>query len=166
MKIYIDFDGVILDTDSVMMNEFDGDYNSDERRNFVLNYDWSKLMDDRLIINNCIHYIKNSKMNTSLLTRVSSIKEGYNKIKYLRDKGINMDIHIVPSGISKSDVVNAKGNVLIDDKLYNLDKWNEEGGISIFFNKDNNNFDVYGHENTKYPKISDLKLLLDKNYFN
>lgn len=162
MKVYLDFDGVILDTDSVIKREFMGDYNSDERKQFVINYDWSKLMDDQLIINNSIDFIKRSKMNISLLSRISSISEGYNKINYLRRKGIYMDIHIVPTGITKSDVVKAKGNILIDDKIYNLDKWSEAGGISLFFNKDNHNFDIYGRENTKYPIISDLSILLEQ----
>ena len=72
-----------------------------------------------------------------------------------------MNIHLVPTKISKSDMVNPKGNTLIDDKVYNLDEWNSKGGISVFFNKNNNDIDIYGKANTKYKKINDLSMLLN-----
>ena len=72
-----------------------------------------------------------------------------------------MNIHLVPTKISKSDMVNPKGNILIDDKVYNLDEWNSKGGISVFFNKNNNDIDIYGKANTKYKKINDLSMLLN-----
>lgn len=57
-------------------------------------------------------------------------------------------------------MVNPLGNILIDDKLYNLDEWENKGGIGIFFNKDNLDVDTKGKTNTKYPKISSLNILL------
>ena len=56
-------------------------------------------------------------------------------------------------------MVSAKGNILIDDKVYNLDEWVDNGGIGIFFNKDNLDYDVRGNENTKYKKINSLDIL-------
>ena len=72
-----------------------------------------------------------------------------------------MNINLVPTKVSKSDVVCPKDNILIDDKVYNLDEWKSKGGIPIFFNKDNNDIDIYGKTNTEYKKITDLSLLLD-----
>ena len=63
--------------------------------------------------------------------------------------------------VSKSDIVDPKGNILIDDKLYNLDEWVKKGGIGIFFNKDNLDFDVRGNKNIKYRKISNLDILIN-----
>ena len=158
MKVYVDFDGVLLDTDSVIDMEFDG---NGERREFVKNYDWFKLMRDDLIINNALDYINNSKFEVSLLSKISSMCEGQAKIKYLRNKGVNIDINLVPTLINKCDVVNAYGNVLIDDKIVNLDSWSNSGGISIYFNKDSKDTDIHGDINTKYPMISDLSCLIN-----
>lgn len=158
MKVYVDFDGVLLDTDSVIDKEFDG---NGERREFVKNYDWFKLMRDDLIINNALDYINNSKYEVSLLSKISSMCEGQAKIKYLRSKGVNIDINLVPTLINKCDVVNAYGNILIDDKIVNLDSWSNSGGISIYFNKDSKDTDIHGDINTKYPMISDLSCLIN-----
>ena len=158
MKVYVDFDGVLLDTDSVIDKEFDG---NGERREFVKNYDWFKLMRDDLIINNALDYINNSKYEVSLLSKISSMCEGQAKIKYLRNKGVKIDINLVPTLINKCDVVNAYGNILIDDKIVNLDSWSNSGGISIYFNKDSKDTDIHGDINTKYPMISDLSCLIN-----
>lgn len=158
MKVYVDFDGVLLDTDSVIDKEFDG---NGERRDFVKNYDWFKLMRDDLVINNALDYINNSKYEVSLLSKISSMCEGQAKIKYLRNKGVNIDINLVPTLINKCDVVSAYGNVLIDDKIVNLDSWSNSGGISIYFNKDSKDTDIHGDINTKYPMISDLSCLIN-----
>lgn len=158
MKVYVDFDGVLLDTDSVIDSEFDG---NGDRREFVKNYDWFKLMRDDLIIKDAFKYINNSKFNINLLSKISSMCEGQAKIKYLRGKGVNIDINLVPTLINKCDVVNAHGNVLIDDKLVNLDSWSNSGGISIYFNKDGHDIDIHGEINIKYPMISDLSCLIN-----
>lgn len=158
MKVYVDFDGVLLDTDSVIDKEFDG---NGERREFVKNYDWFKLMRDDLIINNALDYINNSKYEVSLLSKISSMCEGQAKIKYLRNKDVNIDINLVPTLINKCDVVSAYGNVLIDDKIVNLDSWSNSGGISIYFNKDSKDTDIHGDINTRYPMISDLSCLIN-----
>lgn len=158
MKVYVDFDGVLLDTDRVIDSEFNG---IGERREFVKNYDWYKLMRDDLIIKDAFKYINKSEFNINLLSKISSMCEGQAKIKYLRESGILIDINLVPTLINKCDVVSASGNILIDDKVVNLDSWSGKGGISIFFNKDGKNIDIHGDINTKYPMISDLSCLVN-----
>lgn len=164
MKIYLDFDGVILDTDLVLNEEF-SKVSDISRGEFVKLYDWNLLMRNDLVINGSLDKIKKSKYDISLLSKVSSLNEGIAKIRFLRQNSVFINIHLVPTSINKSDLVDCKGNVLIDDKVYNLDKWTECGGIGIFFNKNNQNIDVYGKVNTKYPCINSLDLLLDLNYF-
>lgn len=160
MKIYLDFDGVILDTDSVIYQEYVKIPGMD-RRKFAQSYDWFKLMDDKLIIHNSLNMIKKSKYEIILLSKISSINEGQAKIKYLRSKEIDIDINLVPVGFDKCDAVCALGNILIDDKVVNLDAWSKKGGISIYFNKDDNDIDIHGDRNSLYPKISDLSCLID-----
>lgn len=163
MKIYIDFDGVILDTDAVLDLEY-FKVNDISRRDFVKNYDWDKLVNASDIINNSINNLKNTKYDVSILSKVSSINEGVAKVKYLRSNNVLANIHLVPTELSKSDMVEAYGNILIDDKLYNLDEWNKHGGISIFFNKDNKDYDIRGNKNTKYKKICNLDFLLNDDF--
>lgn len=55
--------------------------------------------------------------------------------------------------------MSARGNILIDDKVYNLEQWEECGGIPIFFNKDNSDYDVRVNKNIKYKKINSLNIL-------
>lgn len=158
MKVYVDFDGVILDTDFII----DRDYSKIDdikRSDFIKNYDWNKLVNEASVINNSLDNLKNSKFDTYILSKISSMNEGIAKVKYLRESGVNINIHLVPTKISKSDVVSVRGNILIDDKVYNLDEWVDNGGIGIFFNKDNLDYDIRGNENTKYKKINSLVIL-------
>lgn len=162
MKIYVDFDGVILDTDAILEKE----YLKNQiitKSEFVKNYDWEKLVNNATIINDSLYNLKNSKYETYILSKISSLNEGISKVRYLRDNEIITNIHLVPTKISKSDMISAKGNILIDDKLYNLDEWEEHGVIAIFFNKDNLDYDVRGNKNTKYKKICKLDILSNNN---
>ena len=161
MKIYIDFDGVILDTDTTIDNII-SDKNIDKKE-YIKTCDWDNLLNNTDIINNSLKYLKESKKDINLLSKISTLEEGIGKVKYLKDNGIDMNIHLVPTKISKSDIVDPKGNILIDDKVYNLDEWKSKGGIPIFFNKANNDIDIYGKVNTEYKKISDLRMLLGDN---
>lgn len=163
MKVYVDFDGVILDTDKVLKKEFIGDYNSNARREFVKNYDWFKLMDDNLIINDSLNFLRGSIYDIFLLSKISSMCEGQAKVKYLRNNNVNIDICFVPTGINKCDVVSASENILIDDKIANLNSWSESGGISIYFNKNGDSVDIHGVNNPGYIMISDLKCLVDNS---
>ncbi len=159
MKIYIDFDGVILDTDTTIDNIIK-DINVDKKE-YIRTCNWDNLLSNTDVISNSIKYLRESKLDINLLSKISTLEEGIAKVKYLRNNNIDMNIHLVPTKISKSDMVNPKGNILIDDKVYNLDEWNSKGGISIFFNKNNNDIDIYGKTNTKYKKINDLSILLN-----
>ena len=162
MKIYIDFDGVILDTDTTIDNIIKN--SNIDKKEYIRTCDWEELLKNTGVINDSIKYLKESKLDINLLSKISTLEEGIAKVKYLRDNGVDMNIHLVPTKMSKSDIVNSKGNILIDDKVYNLDEWKSKGGIPIFFNKDNNDIDIYGKVNTEYKKISDLSLLLENTY--
>lgn len=162
MKVYVDFDGVILDTDTII----DRDYSKIDdikRSDFIKNYDWNKLVNEASVINNSLDNLKNSKFDTYILSKISSMNEGIAKVNYLRDNGVLTNIHLVPTKVSKSDVVSAEGNILIDDKVYNLDEWVDNGGIGIFFNKDNLDYDIRGNKNIKYKKICNLDILVNDN---
>ena len=159
MKIYIDFDGVILDTDTTIDNIIK-DTNVDKKE-YIRTCNWDNLLNNTDVISNSIKYLRESKLDINLLSKISSMNEGIAKVRYLRDNEVFTNIHLVPTQVSKSDMVRPEGNILIDDKVYNLDEWSSKGGISVFFNKNNNDIDIYGKANTKYKKINDLSILLN-----
>ena len=156
----LDFDGVILDTDTTIDNIIKN--KNIDKLEYIRNCDWDILLNDTDVINNSLNYLRESKRDINLLSKISTLEEEIGKVTYLRDNKVNINIHLVPTKISKSDMFNPKDNILIDDKVYNLDEWKSKGGIPIFFNKDNKDIDIYGKVNTEYKKIRDLRMLLDE----
>ena len=68
----------------------------------------------------------------------------------------DINIIYVPKNIRKSDYVNPKNSILVDDFLPNLEHWEEKGGIPIKFSSSG--------KSCKYHKIEDLLELLDKSF--
>ena len=89
INLYIDFDGVILDTINPLYQKLKEDNVPDEKvKEFFTNYDWEKIINDKYIINDsisCIQKIIDSeKFNLAILTHINSLHEAELKIKYLR----------------------------------------------------------------------------------
>ena len=60
-NLYIDFDGVILDTITYLyrdLEESGKNYTDEEKKNFYINYNWENVIKDELIINDSINCIK------------------------------------------------------------------------------------------------------------
>ena len=148
MKKYIDFDGVIMDTYEPVFGDYlkkqgEGIYINDI--DHVKNKDWVKVLKDSKVINNAIKIIKKlDPKETTILTRV---------------QGILCDIVLVPFELKKTDIVSAKGAVLVDDAVFNLDEWVAAGGEAIFFDNYGTNVDGWGKENTKYVRTDSLEIL-------
>ena len=164
MKIYIDFDGVILDTETHLFDEYDklkakNKYLSS--REYLENFNWKKHISESAEINNAIKILNELKLDISVLTKVCSEQEGIAKIEFLRQSGFNKPIITVPIDLRKCDIVDARGNLLIDDTVHNLDDWINAGGDAIYFNKDNSDIDPWNNTNTKYQKITSLHILYD-----
>ena len=107
MNLYLDFDGVIVDSIKVtykMMEEEGIDINDTKRvREFYRNLDWFKLLDEIDEINNAIKNIKKLQKTGMyklyILTTVNSLEEAEAKIRYIRKFGLNIPIICVPKGI-------------------------------------------------------------------
>lgn len=158
-ELYIDFDGVILDTIKIMYKEiesFNRELSQKEIDDFFKNYNWNGIINDKLIINdsiNCIQKIIDShKFNVSILTHVYSIEEAMEKIKYIRKYFKDITIIPCPKKISKTKMVHTNEAILVDDYSGNLKEWSEEGGIPIKFSEKNNK---------KYTTINKLDMLID-----
>ena len=77
------------------------------------------------------------------------------------DETENDQLFIVTGVLADSDldVVNAYGNVLVDDAVFNLDEWSMAGGVPIFFDNYGTNKDGWGVENKKYVRTRSLEIL-------
>ncbi len=129
-KIFIDFDGVIFDTEKRAV----------ERRNenpnltwneFFDNLDWFQLLDEAKVINNAIDYILDGQTRTkqlAVLTKIHTLLEMEAKTKALRSRKIKIPILFVPPHIKKSQIyLPNNGEILIDDSIKNLIDWKKKG---------------------------------------
>jgi len=165
MKKYIDFDGVILDSEKLL---FDKNYKNLgiktelEKIKYIQTRNWDEMLKRSEIINNSIEILKELK-DFAILTKVHSMEnEGCAKIKFLRENSITNEIILVPYLFKKTDIVDARGNILVDDTIHNLDDWMSKGGIPIYFNMNNSDIDGWGNENKNYVKIKSLEYLKSK----
>jgi len=145
-NLYIDFDGVIVDTIRVtydMLDRLGVDRSNFEKMSeFYYNLNWKQILSLTPIINdsfNCIEKISNSnKFNISILTHVNSLDEAIAKVNYIRKYAKSVTIIPVPREISKTRMIEAKDAILIDDYSGNLKEWEAAGGIGIQFSTDLN----------------------------
>lgn len=160
-QLYIDFDGVILDTMSktykVLEKENIDKKDSKKVMEFFRNLDWKKLIEETDEINDSINEIKkicaSKKFNVYILTHVNSTNEMVEKIKYLHEKLPLVTIVSVPKEIPKTEVVNASAAILIDDYSGNIREWQKKLGIGIKFVKE--------LEGSEYPEITHLSEVID-----
>ena len=161
---YIDFDGVILDTEDLLFEEWRK--NPDRhllppmaKIKYIHDADWKFILENSPEINDSFYILKQLDPNKSaILTKVHSLEnEGHEKIKFIRSKGIQQPVFLVPYTLKKSEVVDAYDNILIDDGLRNLDEWVEAGGYPMFFDKENNNIDTWGQYNKNgYQRVKKI----------
>lgn len=160
-NLYIDLDGVICNTIEVtydMMKKMNISLNDDTKvKEFYRDLDWDSTLDKCTIINDAFDNIKkimkSGKFNTAILTHVNSMDEITSKIKYIRKYLKDVTIIPVPKNISKTEMINARFSILVDDFNGNLDEWKAAGGIGVRFDLD---MDSKG-----YLVINNLSTLLE-----
>ena len=140
-NLYIDFDGVIMDTINKtyeMMDEENIDRkNNEEVKKFYENIDWKRLLKETKEINGAIEKVKklndSSKINVAILTHVNSLEEAVEKVRLIRNFYDDITVIPVPKAISKTKMVHTKNAILVDDYTGNLVEWRSEDGIGIKF---------------------------------
>lgn len=158
---YIDFDGVILDTEDILFEEWRNsperfELPQKEKIKYIQKKNWGKILNESPIINDSIYILNQMNIyTTAILTKIHSLEnEGYEKIKFLRKCGVKQNIILVPYELKKTDVVSPFGNILIDDSLKNLKEWEQFGGYPMFFDKKENNIDSFGIYNEQgYQRV-------------
>lgn len=163
-NLYIDFDGVILNTIDVtyrLLEEENIDLKDIEKvQNFYKTLDWKNLLSITPEINNafnCIQELLDSKKyNISILTHVNSMDEIIEKVKFIRKHTDHLTIIPVPKPLSKTKMVRAKDAILVDDYTKNLKEWEKEGGIGIKFTQK--------EKESEFITINCLNQLLEMEY--
>lgn len=140
--IFIDFDGVIFNTEELIINKKNQNA-SISWDDFFRKLDWFQLMKEASIINNAIEYILQSQETSqkiAILTKIHTLIEMEAKVNILRKYNVNVPILFVPPHIKKSQVYPPKqDDILIDDSIKNLVDWNQNGGRSIYFSEKHDN---------------------------
>lgn len=160
-KLYLDCDGVILDTINYtyqMINE--RGIPEEDVDNFFKNLSWENLIEEAGEINNSIVKIKEltKYFDVEILTHVNSEEEIRAKFRYFTKVLPEVKLNVVPKVIKKGDIVNPNGAILVDDFIPNLEYWEEVGGIPVKFSDTD--------KECKYTKISDLLELLEIDFTN
>lgn len=144
-NLYIDFDGVIMNTIEITYEElkkinlnFEKAEDHEQIHAYYASIDWHELLNKKAkVINdsiNCIKkIIKSEKFNVSILSHVNSLNEAIEKVNYIRKYFKDITIIPVPRDISKTEMVHTKGAILVDDYAGNLEEWEKQGGIGIKF---------------------------------
>lgn len=146
-KVFIDFDGVIFDTEKrVVEKKQNPDISWNE---FFEKLDWFQLLEESQVINNAIEYILECQVRSqqiAILTKIHTLIEMEAKVKALRSRKVEVPVLFVPPHIKKSQIyLPNNGEILINDSIKNLIDWELNGGKGIYFNEDltsNNQFET------------------------
>ena len=157
-KIFLDFDGVILDSEQRIVDLKDKNPTLDWEE-FFANIDWKCLYETSSEINESLKVIKElqrQKTQLYILSKVHTLLEGQTKIDFLRKHGIEIPILLTPPDIKKSMVyLPNDGSILVDDSYKNIVDWNQNGGHGILFLND----DILEDEEMELMKITKVKSL-------
>ena len=102
--IFIDFDGVIFDTEKRVIEQKE-QLPKISWEEFFATLDWFKLLEKSKIINNAVDYIlekKEKNKKIAILTKIHTLLEMQAKVNKLRNCNINVPILFVPPHIKKT----------------------------------------------------------------
>lgn len=139
--VFIDFDGVILDSERLML----------ERKEYL----GLKNHDSKLESVEIIKELEILMKKIAILTKIHTLNEMNVKVDVLRNKfKIMCPIIFVPPGAKKYQVIVPNNQLLIDDSKKNIDEWIKNGGTGLVF-------DPLIEKNDSY-KVKNLEFLLKR----
>lgn len=144
--LYSDCDGVIFDTiDTAFQIMRENGVNMNDKRAidsyFRHELDWEDVFRKADIINNAVEKLKMLKeshlfSDVAILTRLcGNHKEEVIKKALFGEILPNMKLITVDFHLSKTDIVAAENNILVDDEMKNITPWQRENGKAILFIK-------------------------------
>ena len=138
-RVFLDLDGVILDTQQRVVNLQDPEH-YDWSEQFFKNIDWQILFEEAKPINNSIEILKEIQQyykKIQILSKFNVIEEANIKVAYMREKGIEIPINLTPVGTKKSTQIGilTPTCILVDDMTKNVEDWNNKGGKGIHFSE-------------------------------
>ena len=166
INLYLDCDGVILDTIPAIdkaLQKVGYTYKGQSKnepfmKDFLKNkFNWEEEIELIPILDDSVNKIKKLDkediFNIKILTHVISDKEAKAKEKLFAELLPNIEVITVPKEIKKTEMVEVKNSILVDDFLPNVVDFNSEGGIGIKFAGKETSDDVI--------RITDLLELID-----
>ena len=169
-EIYVDFDGVIVDTQEKINYLFSKFNNTitPEWNKYLANINWRRdILPEASEINNSFGILKElykMKRNIIILSRVFSANEYIDKLDYLHSKGIYCNFIPTFGRRNKSEYVRPnKNKLLIDDSETNVKDWLDHNGRGVFFT--NNAIDLAVSKGFDFDKKSYYQEADDKLYF-
>ena len=166
INLYLDCDGVILDTIPTIdkaLQKVGYTYKGQSKnetfmKDFLKNkFNWEEEIELIPILDDSVNKIKKldkkNIFNIKILTHVISDKEAKAKEKLFAELLPNIEVITVPKDIKKSEMVEVKNSILVDDYLSNVVDWNNKDGIGIKFAGKEASDDVI--------RITDLLELID-----
>ena len=146
INLYLDCDGVILDTipaiDKALQKvgyTYKGQSKNESfMKDFLKNkFNWEEEIELIPILDDSVNKIKKLDkediFNIKILTHVISDKEAKAKEKLFAELLPNIEVITVPKDTKKTEMVEVKNSILVDDFLPNVVDFNSEGGIGIKF---------------------------------
>lgn len=144
---FIDFDGVVLDSEERMLerkyNLGFRDHNNKTEFDAYFEYttlhpeEWDYIIREACSINDSVEIIRNLEMlkkKIAILTKIHTLYEMKVKIEDLRlHRNIQCPVFFVPPGIKKHQIVIPNNQLLIDDSTKNIDGWIANGGRGFVF---------------------------------
>ena len=162
LDLYVDFDGVILNTIDITYMKIEDagiSFNEAEKiEKFYEELDWVSLFDESRPIKDSLNNLKklmdSELFNVSVLSHVNSDSEAKAKREYLAKNVPGLKVIPVKITTNKCDAVDCKNAILVDDYMGNLELWDRKGGVSVKFSDKGKKY--------KFITISDLDMLFDK----
>lgn len=165
---FIDFDGVILDSEERMLErKYDLgllDHKNEIEFDTYFEYtnlhpeEWDYIIKEATSINNSVEIIKeleSLKRKIAILTKIHTLQEMKVKMEVLRESlEILCPVMFVPPGVKKHQVVIPNNQLLIDDSKENIKRWIENGGRGLIFDS--------SIDNDTDEKVKSLEFLIKR----
>ena len=174
--LYLDCDGVILNTivEAYRMMEEEGLDTEDWRlvNYFFINTDWNVLIYRAGILKNAISKIKNIIKSgvykkVVILTKTSGNVDE-EKIKRILFGKLLPDVELITVDFyaNKDEIVDPVNNILVEDSVKNANRWNNAGGVGVYFVRENPNYEMDEIDDlSDIQKTSSVKRLLKTRNF-